>query len=115
MRAFAQDDLKIHRLADPLYYYREESNIRLQKMLQAGRVCQDLFRRYGHLRCGRVGVQMEIAKSHCRSLAARFLAMTNQLHRLIERRNNAIEDSDMLDPINEEIRQIQQTHVPGLD
>jgi hypothetical protein len=58
---------------------------------------------------------MAIAKSHCKSIAVRLLAATNQMEWLLRRRNTEISDPLVEAQFVQEIQRIRQTHVPGLD
>lgn len=115
VRACAKKDLRVERIPEPLYYYREDGNVTLAKILRAHRLHRDLFREYGHLRYSPLAVRMAIAKSHGKSLAVRGLALTNRLDWLLKRRNFSIERQDQRHLIEADIRLIQRTRIPGLD
>jgi glycosyltransferase involved in cell wall biosynthesis len=115
VRACAKKDLHVGRISEPLYYYREERNVTIEKILRAHRIHRDLFREYGHLRYGPLGVQTAIMESYGKSLAAWCLALTHRLEWLLKRRNLSVESSDQKDRLHAEIRLIQRTGVPGFD
>jgi glycosyltransferase involved in cell wall biosynthesis len=115
VRTCAKKDLRMERIPEPLYYYREDGNVTLTKILRAHRLHRDLFREYGRLRYTPLALRMVIVKSHCKSLAARYLAMTHRLDWLLQQRNSSIERQDQRQLIEADVRLIQRTRVPGLD
>jgi glycosyltransferase involved in cell wall biosynthesis len=115
VRACAGKDLRICRIPETLYLYREHGGVTLGKVLRAQRLHRDLLRRYGHLKGGRLEVQLALLKSYGKSLAARYLATTHQLEWLVKRRSAEISDPLLVAQLTIEIRQVRHTYVPGLD
>lgn len=116
VRACAVNDLRIWRIPEPLYYYREEGSLNLQKVIWGGRTTRYLLRSFGHLKYSPFGVRVQVAKAYCKSLIARLLVMTHQQERLlVKRRSAGIEEPGMRDVFVREIHQIRHTRVPGLD
>lgn len=115
LRAFARGDFNIHVMSDPLHYYREEGNAIPQKILKAYVAQRCLIKRYGYLGFGRFGTTVIVTKWHFKSLIVRLLAACNKTQLLIKYRNLCIEDPGKLKALNEEITQVINTKVPGLD
>jgi len=115
VRTCAKKDLRMERIPEPLYYYREDGNVTLTKILRAHRVYRDLFREYGRLCYSPLVVRMAIAKSHCKSLMVRCLALMHRLDWLLKRRNLSVERQDQRQQIEADVQLIQRTRVPGLD
>ncbi|MBP7051974.1 MAG: glycosyltransferase [Phycisphaerae bacterium] len=115
VRACAKKDLRVDRIPEPLYYYREDGNVTLPKSLRAYRVHRELFRTYGHLRYGPLGKRIAITKSYGKSVVVWCLTTMNRLEWLLHRRSQAVESPNLRARLCAEIDQIRRTRVPGLD
>ena len=114
LRAYSKSDFNIHVLREHLYYYREEGNATIHKMIPAyaNQLC--LLKRYGYLGFSRLGAILMMLKWHAKSSIVRVLSACNRMDLLIKNRNNSIVAAQ-LNYFNHEIQQISRTVVPGID
>ncbi|WP_412070416.1 glycosyltransferase family 2 protein [Rubrivirga sp. IMCC43871] len=112
VRALAKDDLRVRFVSEPLYYYREDGNVTIEKQLANHRVIRGTI---AHAASGFGWRDRALAylSSLARSGAARALAATGQLDLLRSRRNvAALTDAEAAQHANE-IAQILETNVPS--
>jgi glycosyltransferase involved in cell wall biosynthesis len=114
LRAFSRNDLSMHVIHEPLYYYREEGNVTAKKMLAAYKAGPKLLRKYGYLGFSRFEQYIYTARHYCKSSIVRLLDITGSLEILLKNRNVGI-DTTHSEIARLEILQILQTRVPGLD
>lgn len=110
LRSAARDDFNIHLLQEPLYYYREENNATAKKMLAAYKNERVMYGKYG-----KSSAFPLILRSWCKSTVVQILSGINQMDLLLKRRSASIDDPDMLALFQNEIEQVKNTSVPGLD
>jgi len=115
IRAFSKNDLKIHVIKEPLYYYREENSVSAAKNLIQYSIQRQAYKEYGPMWFGSLEIPVLTIKSHLKGLAVRVLSALRMTDVLVKRRNNSVADHALLDFFNGEIKQISQTIVPGLD
>lgn len=115
LSAFSKNDLKIHIIPEPLYYYRESGNITKHKMLTAYNSQRQILKRYGHLGFSPTMEKIAIGKFHLKDLAVRALSCTNTMDALLSKRNNAITDPAISERFLKEIESILSTKVNGLE
>lgn len=115
LRAFAKNDLRIHVLGEPLYYYREEENVTAKRILTAYAGQRELYKKYGPLWLRRYEVSLVVATSYAKSLAVWIFSALNKMDILLKRRNKEIEDKKSMDLFVGEIDRVLKTKVPGLD
>ena len=115
LRAFYKDDFKLHIMCEPLYYYREEENVTSKRLLKAYASQRHLYKSYGRLGFKRRETPLMVAKLLCKSVIVRVLSACNRMDILLSRRNSTINDLNLLNSFNLEIRQILLTKIPGID
>jgi len=109
LRSGSNNDFHIRLLQEPLYYYREEGNVRIKKMLRAVRNERGMYRKYA------IKHKMKlIAKSYFKSCVILSVFILNQQNRLLKRRSSPITDPMLLGRFEREIKQIKATVVCGL-
>ena len=115
VRASSKNDFKVHVMSEPLYYYSEENNVIGWKLRAEYKNQREAYKKYGDLWFSRREIQLMMAKSYGKALIVHILSATGQMNRLLKRRNSGIDDKDLLEHFNREIRQISITKVPGFD
>lgn len=110
LRSATKDDFNIHLLQEPLYYYREEGNATAKKMLAAYKNERVMYAKYG-----KSGKYPLILRSLCKSTVVHLLSAINKMDLLLQRRSVSITDPDILTRFHNEIEQVLNTPVPGLD
>jgi glycosyltransferase involved in cell wall biosynthesis len=115
IRAFSQNDLNIYVMSEPLYYYREEDSITVQKLLVQYAIQRQTYRQYGRLWFDIWEIPLLAAKSHVKALVVRMLSASGKMNLLLTRRNNSIDDENMLQHFHREIELVSHTIVPGID
>lgn len=111
LRSFANDDLKIHIIHEPLYYYREEGNVTAQKMITAYSNQVRQLVTYGYLGFNSAELFFVICKFKCKSLVVRVLDRINKCDILLKNRNSPILEDVILDHFVREINFIQSTEL----
>ena len=87
VRALAQDDLNVRFLSEPLYYYREDGNVTIEKLLANYRVIRDTIVEDTAAGFGMKDRSLAYLSSLARSGVARVLHLTDRLDVLRSRRN----------------------------
>jgi glycosyltransferase involved in cell wall biosynthesis len=114
LRAFSKNDLKMHIVKEPLYYYREAGNVTARKMLTAYQAGPRLYRQYGHIGFSTTERYLYTVRHFCKSSIVRMLEATGNLRILLKNRILSI-DPAHAEIAKREIEQILRTKVPGLD
>jgi glycosyltransferase involved in cell wall biosynthesis len=114
LRAFSHNDFKLYVMSEPLYYYREEENVTLKKILAAYKYGPEWLSKYGYLGFNKFELYLYIARMYCKSSIVRFLDVTHNLDILLKRRNMGLNEAQT-NLARGEIDQIMQTRVSGLD
>ena len=114
IRAFSKNDLKIHVMSEPLYYYREENNVVVRKLLAEYANQRQSYKKYGHLGFHRWEIPLMNARSYSKALIVRLLSASGKVRLLLDRRNTKLDDEALLHRFNREIQLISETVVPGL-
>jgi hypothetical protein len=112
LRAFTKNDFRLYILNEPLYYYREEENVTVNKLLTAYASQHYLLKQYGYLGFRRFEVSLTIGRLHCKTLIVRLLAAFNRTDLLLARRNRPIEDDAVRLHFEREITKILETELP---
>jgi glycosyltransferase involved in cell wall biosynthesis len=112
LRAFSKNDLRIHRLNEILYYYREEDSVTIKKILTAYKYGPYLLRKYGYLGLSRFEILMMVAKVHGKSIVVRGLDFLHRTDLLLKNRNAPITDESLLRQFYQEIDLILKTNLP---
>jgi glycosyltransferase involved in cell wall biosynthesis len=109
VRSAAFDDFKIFLMTEPLYYYREEGNVTLKKLLRAYKSERILFRKYAGF-----NKFFLITKSLLKTIIVKILAKLNKTEILLGSRNSVItKNYKKLYEIDLDI--IKNTPVPGFN
>jgi len=87
VRTEAKDDFNILLIKDPLYYYREEGNVTLEKLHRAYKYERILFRKYAVS-----NKILLICKSYLKTIVVSILDSINMTDSLLSRRSNSIDD-----------------------
>ncbi len=115
IRAFSKNDLKIHVIKEPLYYYREENSVTAKKNLIQYSIQRQAYKKYGPLWFNNWEIALLTIKSHFKGMVVLILSALRMTDVLIRRRNIPAAESTLFDFFNIEIQQISQTIVPGID
>jgi glycosyltransferase involved in cell wall biosynthesis len=115
VRAFSKNDFKVIVMGEPLYYYREENNVIGWKLRAEYKNQREAYKKYGYLWFDRKELFIMNVKSYFKALIVHILSATGRLNILLDRRNDSIDDKNLLDHFNREIQLISNTKVPGLD
>jgi glycosyltransferase involved in cell wall biosynthesis len=115
LRAYSKNDLKVHVMSEPLFYYREEENVTARRLLTVYAGQRRLYSTYAHLGFKSWGIPFLTTRSFCKALIVLTLSACNRMDLLLTRRNIPIDDKNLLEHFTREIEQISQTRVPGLD
>ncbi len=114
LRAFSNNDLNVHVLKEPLYYYREAGNVTAKKMLAAYESGPRLYRKYGYLGFNRFELFKHLARHYSRSSIVKILDATGNMGLLLKKRNVSVHSSHM-ELAKAEIGTILSVKIPGLD
>ncbi len=115
LRAYSLNDFSIAILNEPLYYYREQQNVTSERILPAYAGQRRLMSQYGYLGFNRIEMPLQIARIYLKALVVNVLSSCNRLDLLLKQRNTSIKDPKVIEQFNCEIRQVLETHLPGLD
>lgn len=112
LRAAKVDDFNAMSIEDPLYMYKEEGNVTMDKLLTAYQIERS---HYVKLIDSKRAKLKYIVKSYGKTYIVRAMEATNTLPYLLNRRNkNDISKRD-IDTFNKQLEQIFSTNVPGVD
>lgn len=109
LRASFANDFHLHFIPEPLYYYREEGNVSLKKILLAGRYGRQLFREYGRNR-----KTVLIVQSYIKNILACICILSGMQSILLKRRGQKVNDREILKRFTDELSIIRSTPVPGM-
>lgn len=115
LRAFSKGDFNLAIISEPLYYYREEGNVKAEKMLNAYASQRSLFMRYSKDGISMSDLAILLGASYFKTIIVRLLSLVGRVDVLRVARNNAISNIDSQNSFLAEIAQIKNTRVPGLD
>ena len=107
VRSFSNDDFKMHLLQEPLYFYREENNVTLNKLLLAYRYQRKIFYKYGRKQKVKL-----IVLSFIKTSIVLVLSKLGKLDFLFNRRSSSIYDGSFTDDYNNDIKMILKTVIP---
>lgn len=114
INAFSKNDLKIKRIPEALYYYREGETVTTKKLLAQYASKRNTIKNYGHLGFDHSTMVSEITKTYLKGFIIKGLEYVNMSNLLIKRRNKKINDKDFINFKNE-IQAIKNTKIQGLD
>ncbi|SHF46367.1 Glycosyltransferase involved in cell wall bisynthesis [Salegentibacter echinorum] len=110
--AASREDLKIKIVSDPLYVYREEGNVTVQKLLKAYGLTSRIIEKYN---VDKQFAKKQILNSKIKSFIVKMLDKFDLLHHLHNKRNQLqLVDEENIKDYSKMLRRIQETQVPGL-
>jgi glycosyltransferase involved in cell wall biosynthesis len=109
LRASAKNDFNIQLVSDPLYYYREEGNATMHKLLAAYKNERRMYKKYA----GKYYNYL-LFKSYLKAVIVYVLGTFGKLHILLNKRSSVQVSEIEMKNYKEELQKISQTHVPGL-
>lgn len=109
VRAAANNDFHISLLKEPLYYYREEGNVTIEKLHRAYKNERVLFKKYAT-----TNRKSLILKSYSKTIIVRFLDLLNKTHVLLSKRSVNIKYDDKR-IYEKELKVIHDTILPKQD
>jgi len=104
LRASYNNDFKLQFMPEALYYYREENNTNIKKMLLAGKYGRKMFYKYG----GRDKYFL-ILRSYIKNFIAVSIVILGMNRLLLKRRGKSIMDKNLLNRFYKEIQLIKIT------
>ena len=110
IRSSKKNDLKIKSIAIPLYIYREEDNVTLQKLNRAYKNERKMIKKYAEK--GKFKLQL---KSYIKTIIVRIIAFFGKIHKLQERRSNEKLSQKMIEAYLDEIKLLKKVKIPGVD
>lgn len=112
LRAAKAGDFRAISISDPLYMYREEGNVKLNKLLSAYRIERNNHARLIDNRADRLRY---VSKSALKTVIVRAMSFTGTLKYLLERRNKKNVDNNAIESFNRALNKIYSTQVLGID
>lgn len=112
LRTAKANDFKAISIEEPLYMYREEGNVTINKLLKAYTVER---KEYSNLIDNRLKRYLYIIKSYIKTIIIKVIQATGSLKYLLLRRNKEIMDKNLIKNFRENIHLIFNTKVPGVD
>lgn len=112
LRAAKMNDFNAMSIDDPLYMYKEEGNVNIEKLLAAYEIERN---NYAKLISGRRAKLEYIIKSYGKTCIVKAMDATNTLHYLLDRRNKKNINKEDVAIFNKQLEQIFLTSVPGID
>lgn len=109
LRASVKNDFNIVLIADPLYFYREEGNATMKKLLAAYKNERVMYKKYAGTYYNYLCV-----KSFLKSLVVVVLGTFGKLHLLLNKRSTGYVSATDIENYTAELTKIKQTKVPGL-
>lgn len=106
IKAASKNDFNIHLIQEPLYYYREDGNINVNKMKLARQYERELYRRF--VEDDFLNKFSLLTRSHLKSIGIYVLSSLNMLDVLRSRRNKVQIDSKLKAKFENEIKLIKQ-------
>jgi hypothetical protein len=112
LQAFSKNDLRFSVIDEPLYYYREELNLTLDKLLTAHQTWRLVVWRYKFLGLGRWELVRALLQSHVKSMMFRALSVTGRLERILDRRHTPFVDAASRQHLVDELALITNAELP---
>lgn len=112
LRAFAKNDLRLHLLSEPLYYYREENNVNIAKLLKAYRNQIVQIKKFGYIGFNPFELAFVVGIFHCKLMVVRGLNIIKKTNLLLKSRNTPIAEESLMHYFCQEIELIQNTSLP---
>lgn len=110
IRSSKKNDLKIKSIALPLYIYREEDNVTLQKLVRAYKNERNMIKKY--VDKGKFKLYI---KSYIKTIIVKIIALFGKIHKLQERRSNKKLSESTIENYLKEIKLLKEVKVPGVD
>jgi glycosyltransferase involved in cell wall biosynthesis len=115
VRAFSKNDLNIHLISEPLYYYREEHSVRKEKILGSYAHQRRCYKEYGNLWFKRWEIPILTIRSYMKTSIVRILSASGRLDLLLSKRSSLAENNQLLETYNRDIKYISRVKIPGID
>lgn len=112
LRAFLRRDLNFVVMKEPYYYYREDGNVTVEKLLRAYKSQRQVIMQLFAEPIDRLNY---LPGFYARSLVTYVLSKIGYLDVIRMRRNHGIADDALIQSFSSEIEAIKSTKVPGLD
>ena len=106
LRASYNNDFKLQFIPEALYYYREEGNTSIKKMLLAGKYGRKMFYKYGGS-----SKYFLILRSYIKNLIAITIVTLGMNKFLLKRRGKPITNKKLLNRFQKEIQLIKNTTI----
>lgn len=110
IRSSKKNDLKIKSIAIPLYVYREEDNVSLQKLIRAYENERNMIKKYAEK--GKFKLQL---KSYIKTIIVKVIAFFGKIHKLQEKRSNEKLSQNTIEGYLDEIKLLKKIKIPGVD
>lgn len=112
-RAFAQGELRVERVPEPLYIVREASPATYAKTKLTYAAVREVLKRVGPSVLGNVQTRFELSKSYAKQVAYFAMSRVHLERKLVAARNRSLSDAEKRFQLAI-IRSILKTEVPGL-
>lgn len=112
LRAAKVNDFNAMSIEEPLYMYKEEGNVTMDKLLTAYKIERS---HYAKLIDSKRAKLRYIAKSYGKTYIVKAMNATNTLYYLLDRRNKKNISKQDINVFNKQLEQIFSTSVPGVD
>ena len=112
LRTAKAGDFQAISIKEPLYFYREEGNVTLEKLLTAYRIERN---NYVPLIDNNFTRMKYFHKSVAKTFIVKIMERTGTLKYLLHRRNKKNEDEQLLQAFNDSLAKIYSTKIPGVD
>lgn len=113
-RCYINNDLNIKQTVEPLFFYRENGNLKVGKILESYKNKRKIMRTYGPLLVGDIQTNKAIMLSYLKSIIIIFLFISRNEKYLISRRNLPLKNSEKY-YAQKWLNYVFSTHVPGID
>ena len=115
LRAFSKNDFRCYVLPEPLYYFRESGSVSPAKLHASYETRRYLYSQYGSLGFSKAELSLRYCNTYAKSIIVEILSALKMLDKLLEQRNQKIENKIQYTGFVDEINSVLSTSVPGLD
>lgn len=112
LRAAKANDFKAISIEEPLYMYREEGNVTINKLLKAYSVER---KEYIRLIDNPLRKLTYLNKSYAKTILVKVMEATDTLRYLLARRNKDVINKNLIQNFRQDIQAIFNTKVPGVE
>jgi glycosyltransferase involved in cell wall biosynthesis len=110
IRSSKKNDLKVKSISNPLYIYREEDNVKINKILNAYKNERWMIKKYSENNSLKL-----ILKSYLKSMVVYGLGFVGKIHLLQEKRGDRNIPENQKENFEQAIQEINNTKIPGID